>query len=98
MNERFDEALEKLNEREVLVLKMRYGLIDDQGALQAEVLREPQLRSKRLGRLLNPVHSEPSYREPFGTQTAAALGTLSSAASCAPGRAEGRSRSSAPWR
>jgi RNA polymerase primary sigma factor len=48
MNEQLDEALEKLTEREALVLKMRHGMIDDREHTLEEVGQQLGVTRERI--------------------------------------------------
>jgi RNA polymerase primary sigma factor len=51
MNEQLDEALEKLTEREALVLKMRHGMIDDREHTLEEVGQQLGVTRERIRQL-----------------------------------------------
>ncbi len=63
MNERLDEALEKLNEREALVLKMRHGLIDDREHTLEEVGQQLGVTRERIRQIENKALRKLKYFE-----------------------------------
>ena len=63
MSEQLDEALEKLTEREALVLKMRHGLIDDQEHTLEEVGQQLGVTRERIRQLENKALRKLRYFE-----------------------------------
>ncbi|CAA9566628.1 MAG: RNA polymerase sigma factor RpoD [uncultured Truepera sp.] len=63
MNERLDEALERLNEREALVLKMRHGLIDDREHTLEEVGQQLGVTRERIRQIENKALRKLKYFE-----------------------------------
>jgi RNA polymerase primary sigma factor len=63
MSEQLDEALEKLNEREALVLKMRHGLIDDRERTLEEVGQQLGVTRERVRQIENKALRKLRYFE-----------------------------------
>ncbi len=63
MNERLGEALERLNEREALVLKMRHGLIDDREHTLEEVGQQLGVTRERIRQIENKALRKLKYFE-----------------------------------
>ena len=63
MNERLGEALDRLNEREALVLKMRHGLIDDREHTLEEVGQQLGVTRERIRQIENKALRKLKYFE-----------------------------------